>query len=185
MSRYTLLRLYKNYLLYFLCLSQFIRRIYWNPCFNHVEMNILDMVLKWMDVNGSHNLANGYKGMWISNIVLHGYRWIWIYLFVNEYGWIWILQTSSMSISIASTEAAVRVFYDAPAKRHLTSVIAPTPPADRHGACYIPHCAASRQTEQLVHGTEIPYLECLRSTGAIVGAFNHLSWWVLLMFQYL
>ena len=38
------------------------------------------MMLKWMHIDGSHNLANGYGWIWISSNVLHGYGCIWIYL---------------------------------------------------------------------------------------------------------
>ena len=30
-----------------------------------IEMDILDMMLKWIDMDGSHNLANGYGWIWI------------------------------------------------------------------------------------------------------------------------
>ena len=40
-----------------------------------IEMDILDMMLKWMDMDGSHNLANGYGWIWISSNFL---AWIWM-----------------------------------------------------------------------------------------------------------
>ena len=67
------------------------------------------MVLKWMDMDESHNLANGYGWIWISRyFALYG--WIWIYLFfVDEYGRIWILQTPSMSISTPQPWSGIQV----------------------------------------------------------------------------
>ena len=76
--------------------SQFTEKLALN-----IKMDILDMMLKWMDMDGLHNLANGYGWIWISSIF---FAWIWMDMdllnfFVDGYGWIWILQNSSMSIS--------------------------------------------------------------------------------------
>ena len=53
-----------------------------------IELDISDMMLKWVDKDGSHNLANGYGWIWILSIFLHGYGWIWIYLILCR--WIWL-----------------------------------------------------------------------------------------------
>ena len=45
-----------------------------------IQMDILDMILKRMDMDGSHNLAGGYGWIWISSIFWHGYGWLWINL---------------------------------------------------------------------------------------------------------
>ena len=38
-------------------------------------MDILDIMLKWMDTDGSHNLTNGYGWIWISSDF---WAWIWM-----------------------------------------------------------------------------------------------------------
>ena len=64
-----------------------------------IEVDILDMMLEWMDMDGSQNSGNGYGRIWISSI----FAWIWmdmnLLMFFYGYGRIWILKTSSMSIS--------------------------------------------------------------------------------------
>ena len=40
-----------------------------------IEMDILDMMLKWMDMDGSHNFVNGYGWIWISSTF---FAWIWM-----------------------------------------------------------------------------------------------------------
>ena len=38
-------------------------------------MDILDIMLKWMDMDGLHNLANRYGWIWISS---NCFAWIWM-----------------------------------------------------------------------------------------------------------
>ena len=87
MSRNTLLRLYKTICFNF-CVNLTLCSEFTETLALTIEIDILDMMLKGMDMDGSHNLANGYGWIWISSNFLHGHGWIWIYL--NFRRWIWM-----------------------------------------------------------------------------------------------
>ena len=52
-----------------------------------IVMDNMDMMLKWMDMDGPCKSADGYGWIWITTYFSHGYGWIWMNsIFIDGYG---------------------------------------------------------------------------------------------------